>query len=358
MSKADAAQLIAGIALAVMILGLAIIGRRDSVAAADGAYTVPSRAPGAAANATTAVTVKAGTVVPKSDEQTAHAAGVQLRRVRRSALGAILSGVDNRLSTSKTVAFAWTIAVAFGLLSLVIAIWLGDRAPWDLQVKHGLQEEYLLLLGGPYAAAILAKYATTSQQNAKTTGPVGGAAPAQLVTNDDGNTDLGDFQYVLFNVVGLMFFFGDFIGHLGRAFPHLPALLTGLMLTSAGGYSAKKLLQQAAPVLISAIPGSAAPGGTVQIFGANLEIGAAAAGGGQDMHPTVLVGTKSATVTAYNFVLGNDRLTITVPADAAVGSAPISVARADGVQATDARGVSVLPFEVLSPPPPQNPGHA
>jgi hypothetical protein len=42
----------------------------------------------------------------------------------------------------------------------VVAIWLGDHEPWDRQVDRGLQEEYLLLLGGPFAAAVLAKYAT------------------------------------------------------------------------------------------------------------------------------------------------------------------------------------------------------
>jgi hypothetical protein len=352
MSKADAAQLISGIALAVMVLMLAIFGRRDLVAQSDGSYEIPNTSPGAPANAKTSVTVKAGAVIPRSQAQAATEAQVQLRPVTRSALGAILSGVDNRASTSKTVVFAWTVAVAFGLLSLVVAIWLGDHVPWDLQVKRGLQEEYLLLLGGPYAAAILAKYATTSQQGTKTTGPVGGAAPTQLVTNDNGDTDLGDLQYVLFNVVGLMFFFGDFIGDLTHGFPDLPPILTGLMLTSTGGYAAKKFLQQAPPTLISVIPASAAPKGTVQIFGANLEIPASVAAGDQDMNPTVLVGTKNATITAHDLVLGNDRLTITVPEDAKPGSAPISVARSDGVQAKDARGVFVLPFEVLPPPTP------
>jgi hypothetical protein len=153
---------------------------------------------------------------------------------------------------------------------------------------------------------------------------------------------------VLFNVIGLMFFFGDFIGHLSKGFPDLPPILTGLVLTSAGGYAAKKLLQQAAPTLISVIPGSAAPGASVQVFGTNLEVPASATADSQDRHPTVLVGSMTATVTAHDLVLGNDRLTITVPAQAPTGPAPISVARADGVQAKDARGVSVLPFDVLA----------
>jgi hypothetical protein len=347
MGKADAAELISGVALAVMVLVLAIVGRKDLVAQADGSYTVPDTSPDAPENTSILVAVKPGTVIPRGHLEAATNAKIVFKKVRRSALGAILSGVDNRASTSKTVVFAWTIAVAFGLLALVVAIWLGDHAPWDLQVNRGLQEEYLLLLGGPFAAAILAKYATSSQQDTKTSGPVGGAAPTQLVTNDDGDTDLGDFQYMLFNVIGLTFFFGDFIGDLGNGFPDLPPILTGLMLTSTGGYAAKKLLQQAAPTLISVIPGSAVKGASIQVFGTNLEVPASAAAGSQDLNPTVLVGSKNATITAHDLVLGNDRLTITVPAGAGTGPAAISVARADGVQAKDARGVSVLPFEVL-----------
>jgi hypothetical protein len=49
-------------------------------------------------------------------------------------------------------------------------------------------------------------------------------------------------------------------------------------------------------------------------------------------------------------VLGNDRLTVVVPAEAKPGSAPITVVRADGVQARDANGVTALPFEVLARP--------
>lgn len=349
MSTDGAAQLISGLGLATLILLMAIAGRRDLVAQATGSYMIPNTSPNAPAGATISITVRPGTVIPESRAAAATAGNVQSKRVRRSALGAILAGQDNRVSTSKTVAFAWTVAVAFGLLSLVVAIWLGDHAPWDLQVDRGLQAEYLLLLGGPYAAAILAKYATTQQQDTKTEGVVGGAAPTQLVTDDNGDTDLGDFQYVLFNVIGLMFFFGEFIGHLANGFPKLPPLLTGLILTSTGGYSAKKLLQQAAPTLISVAPSSAAPQATVQIFGTNLEVPASAAAGGQDINPSVLVGNRTAIITTHEIVLGNDRITITVP-DLAPGPAPISVARADGVPAKDARGVTVLPFEVLAPP--------
>ena len=86
----------------------------------------------------------------------------------------------------------------------------------------------------------------------------------------------------------------------------------------------------------------------MQIFGGNLEVPATAAPGGHDLHPTVLIGTKTAVVTAHDLVLGNDRLTVTVPADAAPGSAPIArrarrPGRPRGVQAPGRPRTPVAP---------------
>jgi hypothetical protein len=242
-SDQNAAQLIAGIVLIVLTGALARIGREDTVVQQDVEYALPD---GSVRRLTR------GSAVPKGEENLLAVA--QKEQQRRSWLAAILIGKDNRTSTSKTVAFAWSLAVAFGLLSLLIAFWLGDDEPWDAQVEAGLQEEYLLLLGGPYAAAILAKYATAGQQDTKTDDRVGNASASQLVNDDRGNTDLGDFQYVLFNVIALAFFLGAFIGDLSEGFPELPAILTGLVLTSAGGYAAKKLVSQAVPTLVSVLP--------------------------------------------------------------------------------------------------------
>jgi hypothetical protein len=312
MSDADVAQLIAAVVLLALIAGLAVAGRTDQVPNVEGAGTRPQK---------------------------------------RSWLGAILAGKDNRTSTSKTVVFAWTFAIAFGLLSLLIADWLGDHGPWDAQVDRGIQEEYLLLLGGPFAAAILAKVAAINQTETKPDAPVGAAKPDQLVSDDEGNTDLGDFQYVLFNLIGLAFFFGAFIGDLAEGFPVLPAILTGLVLTSTGGYAAKKLIAQATPAMTSVVPAAARAGAAdVKVFGTQLIVPGCVSETGEPIEPTVFVGGRPAEVTAQDQVLGNDRLTITVPEDATPGSAPISVARADGAAARGPGAANVLPFEVLEPP--------
>ena len=174
------------------------------------------------------------------------------------------------------------------------------------------------------------------------------SSPGQLINDDNGDTDLGDFQYVLFNLIGLAFFLGDFIGDLGAGFPPLPAVLTGLILTSAGGYSAKKLVAQTAPTLSSVVPAAALPEATVVVFGTGLVIPKAVAGTEDDQLPTVTVGGHTATATADR-ALGSDRLTVTVPKEAKPGSAPIRVVCADGGPASQPGGADRLAFEVLAP---------
>ena len=337
MSDQDLAQLISGIALVLLTLALAMIGRKDVVVQEAAEYTLPD-------GSTRSVT--RGTAIPKSE--VGQLGSTPVRHQRRSWLAAMVVGKDHRVSTSKSVVFAWTLAVAFGLLSLLVALWLGDDEPWDEQVDRGMQEEYLLLLGGPFAAAILAKYAAVAQNETKTDAPVGRAKGSQLVNDDEGETDLGDFQYVLFNVIGLCFFLGSFIGDLAGGFPELPAILTGLVLTSTGGYAAKKLIAQAAPTLTSVLPAAAAPGSEIQVFGTSLLVPGSASGTGSSLQARVFIGAHEATVVAHDLVLGNDRLTVTVPADAEPGSAPVSAARADGVAARGPSGTSALPFEVLA----------
>jgi hypothetical protein len=270
----------------------------------------------------------------------------QVRKQRRTWLAAIVVGADNRTSTSKTIAFAWTLAVAWGLLSLLFALWLGDDTGWNLQNGLKLQDDYLLLLGGPYAAAVLAKGITSGRSETKTEGEQGKASPAQLVTDDRGDAELGDLQYTLFNVIALLFFIGAFIGDTEHGFPDLPGLLSGLALTSVAGYSAKKFLSEAAPKMTSVVPPKAPSEGEIKIFGTNLTVPEGVSETGTAVPPSVTIGGKVVFVTAHDRVLGNDRLTLKLPAGMPKGSSPITVTRADGAAATTPAGENVLAFEV------------
>jgi hypothetical protein len=166
-----------------------------------------------------------------------------------SFLYGLILGKDNRTSTSQCVALAWTFVVAYLLVSLLAAKWFGDDTGWTALPAEDLAA-YLVFLGGPYAAGILAKAAAVSaaSKGTKTTS----TAPAsigQVVTDDSGQTDLGDLQYVLFNAIAIVFVIVSFAGHLDRGLPVIPTVLWALALTSASGYTAKKLITDPLPVV-------------------------------------------------------------------------------------------------------------
>jgi hypothetical protein len=164
-----------------------------------------------------------------------------------------LVGADNRLSTSKTVAYVWTYSVAMVLLAIVIARWLGEDDAFQALLDEGLKAEYALLIGGPLGAAILAKGIVTSQlDNGEVSKPPAESpTPSQALTNDQGDADLGDVQYVLFNLIALVFFFGEVLTTPQDALPDIPDVLLGLTSVAAVGYVSKKAL--AGPPTISAV---------------------------------------------------------------------------------------------------------
>lgn len=135
-----------------------------------------------------------------------------------------------------------------------------ERA-FDAFLSKGLQPSYLLLLGLPTAAAVAAKAITTTKiAAAKSQGlpPAKTPAPdtnlelgdrvAELVSDDAGDTDLGDLQYQLFNLLTMAWFLVAFLPHPLSAdgLPELPATLIGLTGVSTAGYVTKKALEPAA----------------------------------------------------------------------------------------------------------------
>ena len=173
----------------------------------------------------------------------------------------LVIGQDNRFSTSKTTALLWTYTVAVALGSFVIAKWLGHPGGLAKLEHQGLDAKYALLIGGPLGAAILAKGIVTSQleSGASAKPPADSATPAQLVQNDEGGADLGDLQYLLFNTVALLFFYGEFMGRPQGGLPTIPDVLVGLTSVAAAGYVGKKALKS--PGTITEVTPSQAPVG-------------------------------------------------------------------------------------------------
>ena len=225
--------------------------------------------------------------------------------------------MDRRTSTSKTIAFAWTVAIAWGLLSLVIADILGDAAEWN-----GLQEEYLLLLWRSLCGRGARQVRDLQPGGQRQLDGEDGATAGQLVNNDEGDTDLGDLQYVLFNVIGLAYFLSQFIGELGEGFPDLPPTLTGLMPDVDGRIRSQ---EAARTVHADAHLGRARRRGAPQEGpGVRRQPRRAGLDGRERgaLEPTVPGSVRTRRrYSAHDVVLGNDRLTVTVPATAKPGAA-------------------------------------
>lgn len=183
----------------------------------------------------------------------------------------LVIGTDNRVSTSKTAALVWTYTLAAALASFVIAEWLGHPGGIGKLTHQGLDAKYALLIGGPIGAAILAKSIVSAQvaSGEASKSEAESATPAQLVQNDSGQTDLGDVQYLLFNTVALLFFYGAFLRTPQGGLPTIPDVLVGLTSVAAAGYVGKKAIS--GPAAISEVaPSEARVGTTVKLATAGI----------------------------------------------------------------------------------------
>jgi hypothetical protein len=183
--------------------------------------------------------------------------------------GHLVLGKDERTSTSKFQAVVWTFAICFALVTLLIGHFLySDFDPgWRHFVASGLNSDYIWLLGIPSVGLVGAKLVTQTQVNAnpaaKTKRPADKGTGLQrrvqqLVSNDnDANPspNLGDLQYVVFNVIAVAYFLGAFLAHVQDGLPTLPGSLIALTGVSAASYLATKTASQtAAPTITSAVP--------------------------------------------------------------------------------------------------------
>lgn len=191
----------------------------------------------------------------------------------------ILIGADNRLSTSKLSAFAWTWVLAWAILALAIADWVSAPTGWANFVKEGLQDQYLILLGGPFVALVGAKAlvanGVTSGSQVKPAAGEGESSPAARVTqafsDDGGQTDLIDTQYLLFGAVALVVFIVMFLRDSTAGLPQLPDILVGLSSLGATAYIANKwTAEDAKPHIDRVMPDKAKPGETIVLYGTNL----------------------------------------------------------------------------------------
>jgi len=215
----------------------------------------------------------------------------------------VLIGTDGYASTSKAVVWLWTLLFAAALVMLSGTVWFGG-----LSAEEAFGEEwnsYLLLLGGPFASAVLAKGITLSRPQAQsgnissaastgalstaavapagttganaTVGPAGGSPSlADLGRSSSGDSSLADTQYVVFSLVAMIYFLGAFLRNLatygaGEAtsgsieLPEIPSALLGLTSLAALTYVGAKVVDRSGLRLVSILPSPVAAGGTVEI---------------------------------------------------------------------------------------------
>jgi hypothetical protein len=216
----------------------------------------------------------------------------------------VILGEDGRTSTSKTFIFMWTLLVGWALIALLIAGEFlhihhcvpptdianaaqkckaaGDevgllQVGWLHFLHAGLSGSYLVLLGIPAAAGVAAKGITQHQVNGpgfKAPKPKSGFNPFARITEifsaDDGTTDIGDLQYVIFNLVTAVYFVSQFLNPDGSGLPTIPDTLLGLTSVSAGLYVGKKAVTQTQPSVTGVFPQPLHDGQSFTVIGTGL----------------------------------------------------------------------------------------
>ena len=271
----------------------------------------------------------------------------------KSFLGTVILGEDNRTSTSKTFIFMWTLLVGWALISMLIA---GDiikihscaeppmtitmclvqkdevgllQIGWKHFVSGSLPGSYLVLLGIPAAAGVAAKAITQSKTDTgtliKTTasGKQSVASRvAQIFSADDQTTDLGDFQYMIFNLVTAVYFVTQFVQPSTQGLPPIPDTLLGLTSVSAALYVGKKAATRTQPTITGVFPSNLRVGAQAVITGSGLTADPAAAPPAGAAARVTFNGIESPAVQS-DPVAGS--LKATVPPDAVPASGPDSI---------------------------------
>lgn len=180
-----------------------------------------------------------------------------------------VTGRDGRLSTSTTLALAWTVVLVWLLLAILghgltagggVSYFQGPDGPLST-----LTTVYLPLLGGPYAALIGAKTVVGMRlENGSMAKPAPKPTPSgrrplrELVANDSGRVDLVDLQYVALSAVTMLYVVLFFLTDVGGGLPRLPSEIWALTGAPAGAYLINKMAVRANPVITNvALAGTA-----------------------------------------------------------------------------------------------------
>ncbi|MFF8411390.1 hypothetical protein [Streptomyces omiyaensis] len=162
----------------------------------------------------------------------------------RGGLLAVLTGEDNRLSTTRAVAAAWLLLLCYALLLLTL------RAPTATAFGLSGAAGLVTVLALVSAVAVTARLVVSTRIAAQRLQKVRADRPraADLLCDDNGRADLADVQYVLVSGAVLVFAAVRLAGDPGRL-PGLPWSLALLVAVSAAWHLAAKCTEGGRPAV-------------------------------------------------------------------------------------------------------------
>jgi IPT/TIG domain len=252
-------------------------------------------------------------------------------------------GADNRTSTSRVAPAIWTLTLAWAISFLLLEAGT-DQERVKAAFPADRWDDYLVLLGGPFAAFVIAKGVTSWKiQNGQVqkTNNDGNPTPAQVFKNDDGTTSLVDAQYLAFNLVALVYFWAVVFQRVGKAgskawaLPSIPLQLLVLTGSAALTYAANKAILNNKPTITAIEPSSVRPGKTVRIQGLNFRPDGVSA---SDLASVTIEGVGAPPV---KMPQSDTTLEITVPPGAPAGFHNVVVTSAAKVT-TEPRTLQIL----------------
>ncbi|MDB4963973.1 MAG: hypothetical protein JWP01_3972 [Myxococcales bacterium] len=213
-------------------------------------------------------------------------------------LGALVSGSDGRLSTSKFQAVIWTAVALFGFVEvfterLLVGVSAGDSTiPVSMLIAMGFSAVTMTAAKGitvSYVTNGLVNKEAPAAQRGRVRPKLGG-----LVTDDDGVPELAKIQMLAFTTIAVVFY----LVRMSLQESVLPALtdiepsLMALMGLSQGAYLGKKLTTTETPKVTGISPAMGRAGDIVKLTGISF-------GAEQDGNVVTVDGTPVPEVTAW-----------------------------------------------------------
>ncbi|MGW2828667.1 hypothetical protein [Streptomyces sp. NPDC001286] len=269
-------------------------------------------------------------------------------RARGGALAPVI-GEDHRLSTSRTVAAAWVLFVAYAVLVLAGRLAAAsDHAERDALVS-GLElargAGVVTVLAVVCGIAVLVRRVVGLRVLGQRLQKVRADRPraADLLTDDAGRGSFADIQYVAISAVALLFS-AVRLARRPDQLPDLPWGLAVVVLVSAATYLAGKYAEGGRPVILSVVrareagdlDGPIRTGDDIEIRGAGF-VPPGAQGADRLSRMVVRIGAVNVHVPLVPVTGGFSNptdavLTVPVPADVEPGRVEVQVVTAAGVE--------------------------